>query len=83
MTVLTISTIPIVCSNHNIDPHHSQLTSKQMEDHNFLTKTNAILNIIKDGRFVRTHDCRAKHNYLDTIPNPKGKVGIQFKKCMQ
>jgi hypothetical protein len=26
-----------------------------------------------------THDCRAKQNYSDTIPNSKGKVGIQFK----
>jgi hypothetical protein len=26
-----------------------------------------------------THDCSSKQNYLDTIPNPKGKVGIQFK----
>jgi hypothetical protein len=30
-----------------------------------------------------TLDCRAKHNYLDTIPNPKGiKVGIQYRECM-
>jgi hypothetical protein len=26
-----------------------------------------------------THDYSAKQNYPDTIPNPKGKVGIQFK----
>jgi hypothetical protein len=26
-----------------------------------------------------SQDCTAKQNYPDTIPNPKGKVGIQFK----
>jgi hypothetical protein len=30
-----------------------------------------------------THDCRAKQFYLDTVLNPKDKVGIQFKECMQ
>jgi hypothetical protein len=44
---LTISTIPILYSNYNIDPHHSQLTSRWMEDHNSHAKTPAILNIIK------------------------------------
>jgi hypothetical protein len=39
-------------SNHSIDPHHSQLTSRQMEDHHTLTNTQANLNITKDGRFV-------------------------------
>jgi hypothetical protein len=40
-------------SNHNIKPHHGQLTSRRMEDHNFLTKTEAILNITKDGTLAQ------------------------------
>jgi hypothetical protein len=41
------------CSNHIIDPHHSHLISQRMEDHNILTKTQAKLNITKDGRLVQ------------------------------
>jgi hypothetical protein len=41
------------CSNHSIDPYQGQLTSRLMEDQNTLTKTQAKLNITKDGRFVR------------------------------
>jgi hypothetical protein len=41
------------CSNHSINPHHGQLNSRRMEDHNTLTKAQAKLNIIKDGRLVR------------------------------
>jgi hypothetical protein len=40
------------CSNHSTDPHHGKLTSRCMEDHNTLTKTQAKLNITKDGRLV-------------------------------
>jgi hypothetical protein len=39
----------------------------------------AKLNIIKMEDLYDTHDYSAKQNYPDTIPNPKGKVGIQFK----
>jgi hypothetical protein len=42
------------CSNHNIDPHYSQLTSRWMGDHNTLTKTQAKLNITKDGKTCTT-----------------------------
>jgi hypothetical protein len=38
----------IHCSNYNIDPHHGHLTSREMEDQT-VTKTQAKLNIIKDG----------------------------------
>jgi hypothetical protein len=41
------------CSNYFIDPHHGQLTSRRMKDHNTLTKTHAKLNITKDGILVR------------------------------
>jgi hypothetical protein len=54
-----------------------------MEDHNSHTMTQAILNIIKIEDLEDSHDCRAKHNYPDTNLNPKGKIGIQFKKYMQ
>jgi hypothetical protein len=30
------------------------------------------LNIIKMEDLYNTHDCRAKHNYPHTNPNPKG-----------
>jgi hypothetical protein len=42
------------CSNHNIDPHHGQITSRRMEDHNTLTKTQVKLNIIKDENTCMT-----------------------------
>jgi hypothetical protein len=41
------------CLNRNIEPHHGQLTSRQIEDHNSHTKYQAIINIIKDVRLVR------------------------------
>jgi hypothetical protein len=41
-------------SNHNIEPHHGQLTSRWMEDHNTLTKTQAKLNKTKDGKTCMT-----------------------------
>jgi hypothetical protein len=43
-----------------------------------------MLNITKDEDLYNTQDCRAKQNYPDTNPNPKGiNIGIQFKECMQ
>jgi hypothetical protein len=39
------------CSNHIIDPHHGQITSRRMEDQT-LTKTQAKLNITNDERPV-------------------------------
>jgi hypothetical protein len=54
-----------------------------MKDQHSHTKTQAILNIIKMEDLHDTHDCKAKLNYSDTNPKPKGKVGIQFNGCMQ
>jgi hypothetical protein len=42
------------CSNHNIDPHHGQLTSQRIEENITLTKTQAKLNITKDGNTCTT-----------------------------
>jgi hypothetical protein len=41
------------CSNHSIDPHHGQITSRQIEEHNTLTYTQVELNITKDERLAR------------------------------
>jgi hypothetical protein len=60
----TVSTIPNLCSNDNIEPHHGHL--------NLSTQHKPKLNIIKMEDLYDTHDWTAKHNYLDTNPNPKG-----------
>jgi hypothetical protein len=49
------------CSNHNIDPHHGQLISRQMEDHlSCRRKPNSISQRMND--LDDTHDCMTKHN---------------------
>jgi hypothetical protein len=48
-----------------------------------LTKTQAILNIIRMEDLYDPHDCKAKKNYPYSNPNPEGKIGIQLKECMQ
>jgi hypothetical protein len=63
-------TIPNLCSNHNIEPHYGHLTSQWMEDQHSQHKPK--LNIIKMEDLYDTHVYRAKHNYPDTNPNPKG-----------
>jgi hypothetical protein len=40
------------CSNHNINAHHSHLTSRRMEDKHSQHSTQAKLNIIKMKRLV-------------------------------
>jgi ribonuclease HI len=51
------------CSNHSIELHHGQLTSRWMEDHNTHSKTQAKLNIIKDQRLVRQLMTAGLSNY--------------------
>jgi hypothetical protein len=49
------------CSNHSIDPHHGQLTSRRMEDHlSQRHKSNSTSQRMKD--LHDTHDCMTKHN---------------------
>jgi hypothetical protein len=49
------------CSNHNTDPHHSQLTSRRMEDHlSQRHKPNSTSQKMKD--LPDTYDYMAKHN---------------------
>jgi hypothetical protein len=49
----TVSTIPNLPQNHNIEPHHGHLTSRQMEDQHSQHLTEVNLNIIKMERLVR------------------------------
>jgi hypothetical protein len=49
------------CSNHNIDPHHSQITSRQMGDHlSQRHKSNSTSQRMRD--LHNTHDCMAKQH---------------------
>jgi hypothetical protein len=49
------------CSNHSIDPHHGQLTSRWMEHHlSQRHKPNSTSQRMKD--LHDSHDCTAKHN---------------------
>jgi hypothetical protein len=42
-------------ANHIIEPHHSHLTSRRMQDQQSQHSTQAKLNIIKMERLVRRH----------------------------
>jgi hypothetical protein len=59
-------------SNHSIEPHHGELTSRQMNDQT-LNEPQAKLNIIKMEDLYDTHNYRVKQFYPDTISNPKCK----------
>jgi hypothetical protein len=61
----------IHCLNHTIDPSQGQIRSRQMEDHIYHTKTQAILNIIKMEDLDDTQDCMAKHTNQVRTQIPK------------
>jgi hypothetical protein len=71
------------CPNHSIDPHtvNSHLDRWETTTLSQRHKSYSISQRMED--LYDTHDYRDKQFYPNTIPSPKGKVGIQFKDCMQ